>query len=290
MNTKNLYRLGKAIFGDYTPKQKQVIQPQAFKVNNHFKTRKSLKNLTFAENIACETFSKFYSKVDGAIKVKEESLSLINYANVLRTLYLKIERDPAPIQLISALWRKMSISPTVKTYKSECIKFETYRYSPNYDYEKVLIFAGLMVVVKESYPNEDNIDEIIKTIRTCASSKDNQAYFAPFDEIIHTFTPDEVTISLTDIIKQIKSASKPYKAQAMYDMLLNIFSQNESAIGYIKSECADIKMSEPEIGTHIDNVHVNDGGSMNMMDNCSIQKDNKPLLTDNIQNQLEYEN
>lgn len=288
MNTKSIYKLGKAILGDSTPKKKKVVQPQVLKINNYFKTRDSLTELTHAEKIACETFSKFYGKVDGAIKVKEESLSLINYANVLRTLYLMIESDPAPVQKVSALWSKITISSTVKLYKSESIKFNNYRYTPNYDYEKVLIFAGLMVVVKESYPNEDKIDEIIKTIRTCASSKENQAYFAPFDEVIQTFAPDEVTMNLTDIIKQIKSASKPYRALAIYEMALNHFSHNESAIRFIKSECVDIEMNEPEIGTHIENVLVNDGGSMNMMDNCSVQKDDR-LLTNNTPKRIGYE-
>lgn len=288
MNTKSIYKLGKAILGDSTPKKKKVVQPQVLKINNYFKTRDSLNELTHAEKIACETFSKFYSKVDGAIKVKEESLSLINYANVLRTLYLMIESDPAPVQKVSALWSKITISSTVKLYKSESIKFNNYHYTPNYDYEKILIFAGLMVVVKESYPNENNIDEIIKTIRTCASSKENQAYFAPFDEVIQTFAPDEVTMNLTDIIKQIKSASKPYRALAIYEMALNHFSHNESAIRYIKSECVDIEMNEPETGTHIENVLVNDGGSMNMMDNCSVQKDDR-LLTNNTPKRIGYE-
>ena len=36
-------------------------------------------------------------------------------------------------------------------------------------------------------------------------------------------------------------------------------------------------MEEPETGTHVDTLNINDGGSMNMIDNSSIQQGNIAL-------------
>ena len=134
-----------------------------------------------------------------------------------------------------------------------------------------------MVVVKLSFPIQSKIDEIVSTIRTVAHAKDNLEYFLPFDKFIKTFNPDEITLSLSNAIKYIKSTSKPYKALALYEFLISNFANDEAIMSYIKSTCEGVTMEEPETGTHVDTLNINDGGSMNMIDNSSIQQGNIAL-------------
>ena len=279
MNKKSIYKIGKAILGSNAApsKNNKVAQPKKMYIDNHFRTRNDLNTRTEAEKIACDIFSAFYAKVDGAMQVKESSLPLTTYANCLRTLRLKLENDPVPSQMVSKFWNELTVATNIKTYGSECTRYRYYGYSPNYDYEKTLIFAGLMVVVKLSFPIHDKIDEIVRTIRTVAHAKDNLEYFLPFDKFIKTFNPDEITLSLSSAIKYIKSTSKPYKALALYEFLISNFANDEGITSYIKSMCEGVAMEEPETGTHVDTLNINDGGSMNMIDNSSIQQGNIAL-------------
>ena len=275
MGKKSIYHIGKAILSEtYKKPQNKVLQQKKMYINNHFKTRSDLKNLTESEKAACDIFTAFYTKVDGAIQVKESSLPLTTYANCLRTLRFKLEADPAPSQMVSKLWNELTIATTTRTYGSECTKYKYYGFAPNHDYEKTLIFAGLMVVIKLSFPKQEEIDEIVNSIRTVAHAKDNSEYFLPFDKFINTFNPDEISLSLSNAIKYIKSTSKPFKALAVYEFLISNFTKDEAIVTYIKSMCNGVKMEEPETGTHVETLNINDGGSMNMIDNSSIQQGN----------------
>lgn len=278
MAYSTLFKIGKSRTGtSKTPKPKSVPNTTAIKIDNIFKKRNDLANLTDAERLACDTFSMFYSSVNNAISVKEESLPLTTYANCLRTLRSKLEEDTSPAQLISVLWNKMAIAIAIKSYSSECTKLSHYKYSPNYEHEKILIFAGLMVVISQSFPNKEKIADIVNAIRATAHSKENKEYFKPFDLVINAFNPDEVYLELTDAISSIKAATKPYKALALYEFLCSQFSNDEATINYIKQECASVPMSEPEIGAHIENVTVTDGGAMNMFDNSTVHNELKTL-------------
>lgn len=283
-------KLGKALVGSSKQtRPKSTVNNTAIKIENSFKKREDLTNLSDAEKLACDIFSKFYGNVQGAIRVKEESLPLTTYANCIRTLRMQLERDASSAQLVSVLWGKMSIANTPKTYKSECTKFDYYRYSPNYEHEKVLIFAGLMVVVSVSFPNKERIPDIVKAIRTSAHSQDNIVYFGYFDQAIHTFDPNEVFLGLNEVINAIKTATKPYKALALYELLLNNFSNDNSIVTYIKNECHSVNMAEPEAGTRIEHVTVGDGGSMNMFDQSTIHAEVKSLPTNDRQKLIEDE-
>lgn len=277
MAHSTLYKIGKALTGSTKTAKPTKTANYTIKIDNYFKKRSDLDNRTNEERLACDIFSKFYGNVPGAISVKEESLPLTTYANCLRTLKQKLEQDASPTQLVSVLWGKMTISSTPKSYKSECANLESYRYSPNYEHEKTLIFAGLMVAVKLSYPNTEKADEIVNTIRTSAHSKENLEYFKPFDKAINAFNPSEISIGLIEVINAIKSTTKPYKTLALYEFLCKQFSNDESAIEYIKKECSTVPMSEPETGTHIENVNVTNGGAMNMFDNSDVHNEFKAL-------------
>lgn len=275
MKKNPVYKIGKAIFGETTKQTKnKPLQQKKVYIDNYFKTRNDLNTLTESEKAACDIFTAFYTKVDGAIQVKESSLPLTTYANCLRTFRVKLEKDPAPSQMVSKLWNELTIATTIRTYGSECTQYKYYGYAPNYDYEKTLIFAGLMVVIKLSFPKQEAIDEIVNAIRTVAHAKENSEYFLPFDKSINTFNPDEISLSLSNAIKYIKSTSKPFKALAVYEFLISNFSKDEAIVTYIKSMCEGVKMEEPETGTHVETLNINDGGSMNMIDNSSIQQGN----------------
>lgn len=277
MAYSTLYKIGKALTGS-SPKPKSAKSSNSsIKIENVFKKRDDLARLTDAEKSACDIFSSFYSNVPNTIRVKEESLPLTTYANCIRTFRLKLEQDSSPAQLVSVIWSKMIIADSPRSYKSECPNLNHYKYSPNYEHEKVLIFAGLMVVVKLSFPEKGKIEEIVSAIRTIAHSKENKEYFKPFDLAIHTFDPNEVTLSLPGMINAIKASTKPYKALALYEFLLSNFSNEADTIAYIKEECKSIEMSEPETGAHIDNVNITDGGAMNMFDNSTVHNELKTL-------------
>ena len=277
MAYSTLYKISKALVGSPKPAKSKTAKYESIRIDNVFKTRDDLVNLTDAEKQACKIFSQFNGSVPNAMPVKEESLPLTTYANCLRTLRLELERDPSPVQMVSVLWGKMTIAHTTRAFKSECTNFNYYRYSPNHEHEKVLIFAGLMVVIMLSYPEKDQIEDIINAIRTSAHSKENLDYFRPFDKAIKTFNPNEVSLYLNDAINAIKAATKPYKALALYEFLCNQFSNDEATINYLKQECASVPMSEPEIGAHIENVNVTDGGAMNMFDNSTVHNELKAL-------------
>ena len=273
MKKNPVYKIGKAIFGETTKQTKnKPLQQKKVYIDNYFKTRNDLNTLTESEKAACDIFTAFYTKVDGAIQVKESSLPLTTYANCLRTFRVKLEKDPAPSQMVSKLWNELTIATTIRTYGSECTKYNYYRYAPNHDYEKTLIFAGLMVVIKLSFPRQEEIDEIVSSIRTVAHAKENSEYFLPFDKFINTFNPDEICLPLSNAIKYIKSTTKPYKALAIYEFLLSNFTNDEAITSYIKSTCEGVKMEEPETGTHVSTLNINDGGQMNMIENSNIQK------------------
>lgn len=277
MAQSTLIKIGKALMGSPTPRKPKATTHSTILIDNTFQKRSDLVNLTEAETLACDIFSKFYCNLPNAIPVKEESLPLTTYANCIRTLRLKLEQDASPAQMVSVQWGKMTIASTARSYKSECTNFKCYRYSPNYEHEKVLIFAGLMVVVSQSFPSKEKVEEIVSAIRTAAHSKENKEYFKPFDLAINTFDPTEITLDLNSVVNAIKSATKPYKALALYEFLCSQFSNDEATINYIKQECTSVPMSEPEIGAHIENVNVTDGGAMNMFDNSTVHNELKTL-------------
>lgn len=280
MANKSIIKIGKALLGADSPKTKPKAQKPKLRVKNIYKTRDSLASMSDAEKMACEVFASFYGNVKGAVQIKEESLPLTTYANCLHSFCEILQTDPAPVQRVAALWNQLSVASTPRTHKSECSQYQSFSYAPNSEYEKVLIFAGLMVVVKLSFADEEKADEIIKAIRNVAHAKDYEAYFMEYDKVIHTFMPNEVSVPLCDIIDYIKSSAKPYKALALYEMLCNQFAHNEAALSFIKSESESIKMEEPEFGAHIENVHVNEGGAMNMIEGSTVQT-GVPLLSEN---------
>ena len=49
-------------------------------------------------------------------------------------------------------------------------------------------------------------------------------------------------------------------------------TNDEAITSYIKSTCEGVKMEEPETGTHVSTLNINDGGQMNMIENSNIQK------------------
>lgn len=142
--------------------KKVTKKSPCFKVTNSFRTIQGLALRTHVEKEACEIFAKFYETT-----VKTSSLPITLYANCLRTLRTRLEDSSSPLQLIPKIWEELTIASARnrKKIQTECTKYKTYRYNPNYDYERVLIMAGLMYVVEFSFPHKEMIDSLVNTIK-----------------------------------------------------------------------------------------------------------------------------
>ena len=257
--------------------------PPSLKVTNSFKTVKQLALRTQSEKEACEIFSKFYE----AGIVKTSSLPITLYANCLRTLKTRLEDSSTPLQLIPKIWEELTIANarSRKEYQTECTRYNTYKYSPNYDYERILIMAGLMYIVAFSFPHKEMIESLVNAIRHTANPKGMwQEYFTPFEKESRIFNEEEVTSSLAKMIGYLKMPTlKEAEVKAIYKFLIWNFQDNEQAIQRINEVYESLpKNNEAEPAHfHIETLNMNGGNINEIYDNNILPSTIKQLTNEN---------
>ena len=255
----------------------------SLKVTNSFKTVKDLALRTQVEKEACEIFSKFYE----AGIVKTSSLPITLYANCLRTLKTRLEESSSPLQLIPKFWEDLTIANarSRKEYQTECTKYNTFKYSPNYDYERILIMAGLMYVVAFSFPHKEMIESLVNAIRHTANPKGMwQEYFEPFEKESKIFNEEEVTSSLAKMLGYIKMPTlKETEVEAIYKFLHWNFQDNEQAIQRINEVYQSLPKSNETTPAHfhIETLNMNGGNINEIYDNNILPSTIKQLTNEN---------
>ena len=250
----------------------------SFKVTNNFRTIQELALRTKAEKEACEIFTKFYETT-----VKTSSLPITLYANCLRTLRTRLEDSSSPLQLIPKIWEELTIANARnrKDYQTECTKYKTYKYNPNYDYERILIIAGLMYVVEFSFPHKETIESLVNTIRHTANPKGMwQEYFTPFEKESKIFKAEEVCTSLAKMLGYIKNPTlKASEVEAIYKFLHWNFQDNEQAVQLINEVYEILPKKEDSAPIQIGTVNMS-GGSINEYHDNQILSSTLKQLTD----------
>ena len=262
----------------FPTKEKTPKKTPCFRVTNNFRTIQELALRTQVEKEACEIFTKFYETT-----VKTSSLPITLYANCLRTLRSRLEDSNSPLQLIPQVWDELTVANARnrKEYQAECTKYKTYKYNPNYDYERVLIMAGLMYVVEFSYPHKEMIDSLVNAIRHTANPKGMwQDYFTPFEKESRIFNADEVTTSLSKILGYIKIPTlKASEVEAILKFLHWNFQDNVQAVELINEVYETLPKKEDSAHIQIGTVNMS-GGSINEYHDNQILSSTLKQLTD----------
>lgn len=258
--------------------KKATKKSPCFRVTNSFRTLQELALRTQVEKEACEIFAKFYEAT-----VKTSSLPITLYANCLRTLKTRLENSSSPLQLIPQIWEELTIASARnrKEFQTECTKYKTYCYNPNYDYERVLIMAGLMYVVEFSFPHKEMIDSLVNTIRLTANPKGMwQDYFAPFEKESKIFNAEEVGTSLAKMLGYFKNPTlKASEVEAIYKFLHWNFQDNEQAVQLINEVYETLPKKEDSAPIQIGTVNMS-GGSINEYHDNQILSSTLKQLTD----------
>ena len=271
----------------HTSKKKPTKpQPPSLKVTNSFKTIRDLASRTQAEKEACEMFSKFYET-----EVKTSSFPITLYANCLRTLKVRLEESSTPLQLIPKIWEELTIANarSRKEYNTECTKYNTFKYNPNYDYERILIMAGLMYVVEFSFPHKELTESLVNTIRHTANPNGMWSeYFTPFEKQSRIFNEEEVTTSLAKMLGYIKMATlKESEVEAIYKFLHWNFQDNEQAIQRINEVYESLPKQNESTPAHfhIETLNMNGGNINEIYDNNILPSAIKQLTNENRDSQ-----
>lgn len=265
-------------------KSKPTPKPTpSLKVTNNFKTVKDLALRTQVEKEACEIFSKFYE----AGIVKTSSLPITLYANCLRTLKTRLEESSNPLQLIPKFWEELTIANarSRREHQTENARYNTYKYSPNYDYERTLIMAGLMYVVAFSFPHQEMVESLVNAIRHTANPKGMwQEYFAPFEKESKIFNEEEVISSLAKMLGYIKIPTlKETEVEAIYKFLHWNFQDNEQAIQRINEVYEALPKTNEATPAHfhIETLNLNGGNINEIYDNNILPSSIKQLTNEN---------
>lgn len=255
----------------------------SLKVTNTFRTIKELALRTQCEKEACEIFSKFYEL--GIVKTS--SLPITLYANCLRTLKTRIEDSTTPLQLIPKIWEDLTVTNarSRKEHPTECAKYKTFKYNPNYNYEQILIMAGLMYVVAFSFPHKELIESLVNTIRHTANPNGMwQEYFTPFEKESKIFNEEEVTTSLAKMLSYIKMPTlREAEKEAIYKFLHWSFQDNEQAVQRINEVYQTLpKQNEAQPAHfHIETLNMNGGNINEIYDNNILPSTIKQLTNEN---------
>lgn len=267
-----------AMFKLFKTNKKVTPKISCLKVANSFRTLQELALRTQVEKEACEIFARFYETT-----VKTSSLPMTLYANCLRTLRTRLENSSSPLQLIPKFWEELTITNVRnrKEFQAECTKYKTYRYNPNYDYERVLIMAGLMYVVEFSFPHKEMIDSLVNTIRHTANPKGMwQDYFIPFEKESKIFNAEEVCTSLAKMLTYIKMPTlKASEVEAIHKFLHWNFQDNEQAVQLINEVYETLPKKEDSAPIQIGTVNMS-GGSINEYHDNQILSSTLKQLTD----------
>lgn len=258
--------------------KKATKKSPCFRVTNSFRTLQELALRTQVEKEACEIFAKFYEAT-----VKTSSLPITLYANCLRTLKTRLENSSSPLQLIPRFWEELTIASARnrKEFQTECTKYKTYSYNPNYDFERVLIMAGLMYVVEFSFPHKEMIDSLVNTIRLTANPKGMwQDYFAPFEKESKIFNAEEVGTSLAKMLGYFKMPTlKASEVETIHKFLHWNFQDNEQAVQLINEVYETLPKKEDSAPIQIGTVNMS-GGSINEYHDNQILSSTLKQLTD----------
>lgn len=271
-------KIEKTMFKLLHTNKKATKKSPCFRVTNSFRTLQELALRTQVEKEACEIFAKFYETT-----VKTSSLPITLYANCLRTLKTRLENSSSPLQLIPQIWEELTIASARnrKEFQTECIKYKTYSYNPNYDFERVLIMAGLMYVVEFSFPHKEMIDSLVNTIKHTANPKGMwQDYFAPLEKESKIFNAEEICTSLAKMLSYIKMPTlKASEVEAIHKFLHWNFQDNEQAVQLINEVYETLPKKEDSAPIQIGTVNMS-GGSINEYHDNQILSSTLKQLTD----------
>lgn len=271
-------KIEKTMFKLLHTNKKATKKSPCFRVTNSFRTLQELALRTQVEKEACEIFAKFYETT-----IKTSSLPITLYANCLRTLKTRLENSSSPLQLIPSFWEELTIASARnrKEFQTECTKYKTYSYNPNYDYERVLIMAGLMYVVEFSFPHKEMIDSLVNTIRLTANPKGMwQDYFAPFEKESKIFNAEEVGTSLAKMLGYFKMPTlKASEVETIHKFLHWNFQENEQAVQLINEVYETLPKKEDSAPIQIGTVNMS-GGSINEYHDNQILSSTLKQLTD----------
>lgn len=234
------------------------------KVDNHFKSLQELTMRTPAEKKACGIFATFYENSDEQNgNVKPDSLPLTLYANCLRTLRLRLEAEHQPLSLVPIIWNELSIAKSKKNYTNN--RYKTYRYSPNYDYERALIFAGLMSVISQSYPRTEIKEHLVNCIRQTAGEMWKDC-FNIFENKSSIFNEDEVSISLGSALRYLNMQTLDDSEKLAIQKFLNwSFANNTLALERINEIHIDNVKASNQF--HIETLNMHGGDINEIHDN-----------------------
>lgn len=138
--------------------------------------------------------SKLYTKkCQGMQRIKEESLSLIQFLNAVNTIVNELENDPLPSMRINKMWE--SLNP--QNEKEGNDGFHTKRW-----YETTIIFGGVYYILAKG-SNKD--EELLATIEEkTAYDEKAKPYFDYFKVASYSKNQDEnVTESDRELLNQI---------------------------------------------------------------------------------------
>lgn len=156
----------------------------------YYPNRQSLSKLSKVEKYILEVISPFYNEKTPVTEyVKQKSLPLTLYFNCICTMYKRLYEDPAPTTLVNKLWEELTIKRSQypdEYHEDSGRQKELYNYYPNREYERVLLFGGLIAKVKaEPFCNSNlaHIQLVDALVQTANYNETALQYLQPFIDL-----------------------------------------------------------------------------------------------------------
>ena len=154
------------------------------KIKEYYKTRKDIPKKGIIFKLANLVGNLYDKPSDGMKRVKEDSLSLLTFLNIVRTCIDELENDPIPSQIVYKLWKDLC-PLNIKHAEDD---FHVSRW-----YEATIIFGGLYYVFnRKENPDEKLLNQLEKKASYNDVAKPYFDYFKNACECTEPNAPDGI--------------------------------------------------------------------------------------------------